>query len=34
VIRDERRNIGLVVYDEDAMWGGCCRLIRHEQAGR
>ncbi len=34
VIRDERRDIGLVVYDEDAMWGGSCRLIRHEQAGR
>ncbi len=34
VIRNERRDIGLVVHDENAMWGGCGRLIRHEQAGR
>ena len=34
VIRNESRDIGLVVHDENAMWGGCCRLIRHEQAGR
>jgi len=28
VIRNESRDIGLVVHDENAMWGGCCRLIR------
>ena len=34
VIRNESRDVGLVVNNEDAMWGGCGRLIRHEQAGR
>ena len=34
VIRNESRYIGLVVYDENAVWGGRRRLIRHEQAGR